>query len=926
MFPGMHPCMLWKIGVPLVLAAAVALLPSAAQAAPTSLPTVSRALSANRTTTDSCPSAKGAGTDRATYAAPMSGYLSARLSAPDTSDWDLVLRDAETGRTLSASQAFGSHEVVQTWVRAGQKLVAQGCRESGARRASIGFTLVDASSPKPVGPVSLARVTGSSKQLDALGHLGLDVTENAHGDAADVLVAGSKQLDALRASGLPYQTRIADMNAYAARNQAADARAADAGPSALPSGRQTYRTYEDIQAELKKLVADNPGLVRPIDIGTSFQGRHIQGVEIANDVNGSDGRPVFFLMALHHAREWPSAEAAMEYATLLTKQRNKGRIAALLASERTVIVPLVNPDGFVSSRSFQGVDPADAIRDPDTGAEQDLSNGLTPSTVEAIAPPGGILTYRRKNCDGAVPNGNMPCELQWGIDPNRNYGNLWGGPGASQDPTSQSYHGPGPRSEPEVQAVWNYSRTHQVTTLISLHNVAALVLRPPGLHGGGKAPDEARMKEIGDAMASATGYTSEYGFQLYDTAGTTEDDTYAAEGGYGYTIEIGPENGAFHMPYQIGVVDEWTGGNPKANNRGGLQEALLVAGEAAANPADHAILRGSAPAGATLRLHRDFTTTTSRWCAMGADPVVNPAIGTPLDAFLACPGGVQDPKTLNDNLDSTTVVPGSGQFDWHVNQSTRPFVGGGALIETPSDTSSRTDTFTGGGPGSIPTSSEDRPFTVTSEDHADLVKIRVTWGTPEDYDIVVYKGVPGDPNAKEVGSSGHNPGVPEEVDLEHPDAGDYFVQVNNFAAAAGKWTATIERFTTVRTVTTGHKEAYTLTCESGGKVLATHDVIIDRGQAIDLNPCSTDAAADAQPGNGPTPSVNGRPVASGAGAPGAVTPKAATTKSTSRAKARARAKRRAHCRAKAKKIKSRSKRARALRRCSPRRGTRRRAR
>src|SRR5919199_1730828 len=84
-------------------------------------------------------------------------------------------------------------------------------------------------------------------------------------------------------------------------------------------------------------------------------------------------------------------------------------------------------------------------------------------------------------------------------------------------------------------AAWNYARTHQVTMLMTLHNVAALVLRPPGLHDGGLSPDEDRMKQIGDAMGSATGYTSQYSWQLYDTAGTTEDDTYAATGGYGYT-------------------------------------------------------------------------------------------------------------------------------------------------------------------------------------------------------------------------------------------------------------------------------------------------------------------------------------------------------------------------------------------------------
>jgi Zinc carboxypeptidase len=920
--------MLWRIRAFIGTAAVALLLPSVAQAEPTALPTVDRTLSADSTTSDSCLTADGAGTDRTTYVAPMSGYLNARLAAPDSSDWDLVLRDAESGLNIAASQAFGSHEVAQIWVKSGQRVIAQACRESGsARSASLGFTLVDATPPTPAGTVSLMRVQGSSRQLDALDRFGLDVTENSHANGTDVLVAGQKQLDALKASGLPYETRIPDMSAYAAHSRAADLAVTASSP--LPSGRTTYRTLDDVQSELKQFGTDHPGLVRPVNLGKSFQGRDIQGLEIANNVNGNDGRPVFFLVAMHHAREWPSVEAAMEYAHLLVQGQNDPRIANLLKNERTVIVPVVNPDGFNSSRS--AADPGDTIRDLNGGKEPQ-AGPYPPSTLESIAPPGGVAAYRRKNCDGEFSDEpSVPCELQYGVDPNRNYGNLWGGNGASPDPSSQAYHGPGPRSEPEVRAIWDYSRTHQVTTLISLHNVAALVLRPPGLHDSGKAPDEARLKAIGDAMANATGYTSEYGFQLYDTAGTTEDDTYAAEGGYGYTIEIGPENGAFHMPYQTGFIDEWTGDNPKAQNRGGLKEALLLAGEAAASTPDHAVLRGSAPVGATLRLHKDFKTTTSEYCPMAPDPVVN--VSTPLDDPLACPGGKHAPIQLDDTLDSTTTVPPSGQFEWHVNQSTRPFVGGGAVSEKLSDTSSRTDTFTGG-QGTAPGDSEDRPFTVTADDHADAVKIDVEWGgSPEDYDIEVYKGTPDDPNAKLVGSSGSSPGIPEHVVLEHPETGDYFLRVINFAAGVSQWTATIGRYESTQTVTTGHKEAYTMTCEQGGNVIATHEVIIDRGQAIDMNPCSTDTGAGAPPeggggsggtggesggtagsGEGATPTVDGKPVANSPASAGSVTPLGVTAQSPVARPQPKRAKR-LSCRAKAKKIKNRSKRRRALRRC-----------
>lgn len=645
--------MLRSVALLLAGAAAVA-LPTAAVAAPASLPPDERALSAD----------PGACATTA-YRAPMAGFLSVRLDG-GSGDWDLALRDGATDLPLRTSRSFGARELIQGFVTSGQEVVAQACRRAGApAAATVSFALFDVA-PPATQTASLVRVPADRALLERLERLGLDVTHHVRGGKADVVVAGAPQLRLLRRLGLAPVTRIADLGEHYAQARRADA--ARAGlRSSLPSGRTSYRDLDDIQTELKQLVADHPGRVRPVTIGTTFQGRAIEGVEIADGVQGADGRPTFFLMGVHHAREWPSAESTMELAHLLAGGEGE-RVASILQRVRVVVVPVVNVDGYVASREAAAIDPADAIRDANGGEEPDpLGTGLPLSTVESIVPPGGILTYRRKNCSGAIPDPAVPCQLQWGVDNNRNYGNLWGGPGASPDPTSQSHHGPGPRSEPETQAVWDYARTHQVTMLVSMHNVAGLVLRPPGLASSGTAPDEERMKAIGDAMGQATGYTSQYSFQLYDTAGTTEDDTYAATGGYGYTIEMGPVDGAFHMPYETGVVQEWDG--TAAGNGLGLREALLLAAEAAAEPADHAVLTGTAPAGRVLRLHKAFVTETSPSCALGVDPLVS--LGDPI-----CLGGERPAMQLQDEIDTTTTVPASGAFAWHVNPSTRPFADG----------------------------------------------------------------------------------------------------------------------------------------------------------------------------------------------------------------------------------------------------------
>jgi hypothetical protein len=490
----------------------------------------------------SCTTRENVGTrgvDVRRYTAVADGAIVAHLRGGARDDWDLALFDAASGRRLDASMAFGANEVVQAVVHKGQVLAIQACRHSGSS-ARLPLTIGGVAAPlaKPAAgapPQSLVQIPISSRMdLNALTALGLNLDEAGDGKTATSVLSGPADVAKLTAAGYTYRTLIPDLAAaergYRAREQAV---AAAAGPSALPSGRNEYRHYPDIQADLKKIVADHPQLARPVTLPKkSFQGRDIQGIEVSNNVSAADdAKPTFFLMGVHHAREWPSGEIPVEFGLYITNNFNKdARVTALLKRVRIVIVPVINPDGYIASR--EAFDPADNSGDP----------GSLLSLGESVAPPGGNLAYRRKNCDGASPSPMTPCQLQYGVDPNRNYGQNWGGSGAGTDPNDQDYRGSGMWSEPETQAVHEFSQSHDITTLITMHNFASLVLRPPGVHDAGQAPDEDALKALGDRMADDTGYTSEFGYQLYDTSGTTEDWNYGAAGTFGYTIEMGPSS------------------------------------------------------------------------------------------------------------------------------------------------------------------------------------------------------------------------------------------------------------------------------------------------------------------------------------------------------------------------------------------------
>jgi hypothetical protein len=345
-----------------------------------------------------------------------------------------------------------------------------------------------------------------------------------------------------------------------------------------------------------------------------------------------------------------------------------------------------------------------------------------------------------------------------------------------------------------------------VTTLITNHTFSNLVLRPNGAAPNlvpdsegiplGDPFDEAALKALGDAMAEQNGYTSQHAWELYDTTGSTEDWSYNATGGFGYTFEIGPEE--FHPPFPK-VIDEYLGAGEYAGK--GNREAYLLALENAVNPTTHSVLTGKAPAGATLRLRKTFATPT--W-----------------------EGSIQD------TLDTTMSVGRDGKFTWHVNPSTRPVVMD-RQVETVSGEPVAQETFTG---TTAPLQSSDQEFTVSQD--ADLFEIALDWPTPDDMDLEVYRKN-ADGSLAQVGSSGNFVGEKERVLLQDPAQGTYVLRVINFASVAPTWTLTASLFEAATSTVPGLVETWTLTCERDGRVLQTVPVIIDRGQKarVDLTAC-----------------------------------------------------------------------------------------
>jgi hypothetical protein len=650
--------------------------------------------------------------------------------------------------------------------------------------------------------VTVDTPTRADKEL--LTQLGLDLTEHAGHDYIEVVLHSPAEEAALEAAGFTWDVRIPDMAAREAEiRRENEAFAAATKVSALPSGRDTYRTLEDYNTELSELAKDHPGLVKAFELSqTSLEGKAIHGIEIAANVNGpADGRPVFAMFGLHHAREWPSGEHTIEFAYDLVENYGKNaRITRLLRQSRVLIVPVVNVDGFEKSINdglLVDLRPVD-----DDNEELD-------GTASLLGTPGNA--YKRKNCrvmDGSEPAAaectlaSSPGGLGIGVDLNRNYGGLWGGPGASDSFEDATYRGADAFSEPETQAVRELVSRRQVTMLITNHTFSNLVLRPNGVAPDtlgpdeqpvGDPPDEAAMKRLGAQMAAQNGYRNIHGWQLYDTTGTTEDWSYNATGGFGYTFEIGPDE--FHPPYPE-VIDEYLGAGFYKGK--GNRAAYLIALENAVSAKNHSIIGGTAPAGATLRLKKTFATPT--W-----------------------------EGSFNDTLETTMVVGPNGQYVWHVNPSTRPLMRARQYRETVGGPI-RTETWTG---TTAPRQRTHQELVLAKP--VDMIDVTLDWPTPDDLDLVLYRVGP-DGALIEEASSGNFVGDKERAVAHDLSAGKYVLEVHNYASVSPTWELTASMFDQVerRTKAKG-TEAWTLTCERGGRVLQTVKVTVDRGERANVN-------------------------------------------------------------------------------------------
>jgi carboxypeptidase T len=290
-----------------------------------------------------------------------------------------------------------------------------------------------------------------------------------------------------------------------------------------------YHSVESLEADLRRLAQQSPDIAELQEIGRSVENRPIWALRLG-ERRGSARKVALF--GCHHAREWIAVEVPYLLAEHLVSNAATAPVQQWLQQGEIWLAPMVNPDGHEYTRTQQRL----------------------------------WRKNRRRNRDGTM-----------GVDPNRNYGYMWGTLNvntSSHVPADETYVGPRAFSEPEVRAVRDLVARELFAGVVTYHSYSQLILFPWGytakpVHD---PSDRGEMEDLAGSMQRlirqehGEAYTVEQSSKLYPTAGDTTDWTYGEYDIPSFTIELRPdtqEKGGFILPASQ-IQPTWEENRPAA--------------------------------------------------------------------------------------------------------------------------------------------------------------------------------------------------------------------------------------------------------------------------------------------------------------------------------------------------------------------------
>lgn len=374
-----------------------------------------------------------------------------------------------------------------------------------------------------------AKIFANSNDLRQLGESGVcvdhGIIKKEHFIISDFSEA---EIDIAKRKGLSVEILIRDVVSYYQNQNDHPNRSANRSSCSSSISYNTplnfsygsmagYFTYQEFLNHLDSMASKYPNLVKyrqPIDTFKTHENRDIYWVKISDNPNIDENEPEVFYSSIHHAREVASLSQLIYYMWYILENYNSDQnIKNLVDHTEMFFVPMINPDGYI---------------------ENQTSN-----------PSGGGMWRKNKKNNGAGI---------YGVDLNRNYGYQWGGPGASTNPTSDTYRGDSAFSEPETQAIKWFCEQHQFKMALNAHTFSNLLLYPYGYANNVPTPEDNIFKAFSAIMVRENGYDDIIGSELYPASGVSDDWFYGEQSTKSKIYAMTPEIGSSFWPAQANII------------------------------------------------------------------------------------------------------------------------------------------------------------------------------------------------------------------------------------------------------------------------------------------------------------------------------------------------------------------------------------
>ena len=249
-----------------------------------------------------------------------------------------------------------------------------------------------------------------------------------------------------------------------------------------------------------------PGLTKLVSLGKTVQGQDILAVKVTKNARQvRDGsRPATLYSSTQHAREWITTEMNTRLLRYMLEQyASNAAVHRVVDRTEMWFVPVANPDGY--DYTFTE------------------GNRLWRKNLRDNNGDGEITGY-----DGVDLNRNFP--YRWGYD----------NEGSSPAPSSLTYRGPAPGSEPETKALDRLMRRIGFAFQINYHSAAELLLYGVGWQVATPTPDDLLYETLAgdDANSAVPGYDPDIAAELYTTNGETTEHAHNRYGTLAFTPEM----------------------------------------------------------------------------------------------------------------------------------------------------------------------------------------------------------------------------------------------------------------------------------------------------------------------------------------------------------------------------------------------------